>query len=70
MMEDDHQQGAAELWLLRVLSNGFIVPEGGCVTRRACFSELTAFERDLHQYVHLENNILFPAVARLEDELR
>ena len=70
MMEDDHQQAAAELWLLRVLSNGFTVPDDGCVTWRACFSELAAFERDLHQHVHLENNILFPAVARLEDELR
>jgi regulator of cell morphogenesis and NO signaling len=70
MMEDDHQQAAAELWLLRVLSNGFTVPEHGCVTWRACFSELAAFERDLHQHVHLENNVLFPAVTRLEDEIR
>jgi regulator of cell morphogenesis and NO signaling len=70
MMEDDHQHAAADLWMLRTLSNGFTVPDGGCVTWRACFSELAAFERDLHQHVHLENNLLFPAVARLEDELR
>jgi regulator of cell morphogenesis and NO signaling len=69
MMEDDHQQAAAELWMLRVLSNGFTVPEDGCVTWRACFSELAAFEHDLHQHVHLENNVLFPKAARLEDEL-
>ena len=70
MMEDDHQQAAAQLWMLRTLSNGFTLPDGGCVTWRACFGELAAFERDLHQHVHLENNVLFPAVARLEDELR
>lgn len=70
MMEDDHQQAAAELWLLRVLSNGFTAPDQACVTWRACFNELAAFERDLHQHVHLENNVLFPAVTRLEDELR
>jgi regulator of cell morphogenesis and NO signaling len=70
MMEDDHQQAAAELWMLRVLSNGFAAPEDACVTWRACFGELAAFERDLHEHVHLENNVLFPAAARLEDELR
>jgi regulator of cell morphogenesis and NO signaling len=70
MMEDDHQQAAAELWMLRMLSNGFTVPEDGCVTWRACFNELAAFERDLHKHVHLENNVLFPGVERLEDQLR
>jgi regulator of cell morphogenesis and NO signaling len=35
-----------------------------------CLQELEAFERDLHQHVHLENNILFPKAARLENELR
>jgi regulator of cell morphogenesis and NO signaling len=70
MMEDDHQQAAAELWMLRVLTNGFVAPDTACVTWGACFSELAAFERDLHQHVHLENNVLFPAAARLEDEIR
>jgi regulator of cell morphogenesis and NO signaling len=69
MMEDDHQQAAAELWMLRVLTNGFTAPDDACVTWRACYSELAAFERDLHQHVHLENNVLFPAAARIEDEL-
>jgi regulator of cell morphogenesis and NO signaling len=70
MMEDDHQQAGAELWMIRALTNGFEVPPSACVTWRACFRELEAFERDLHEHVHLENNILFPAAARLEDELR
>jgi regulator of cell morphogenesis and NO signaling len=34
-----------------------------------CLQELEAFERDLHEHVHLENNILFPRAARLEAEV-
>jgi regulator of cell morphogenesis and NO signaling len=32
-------------------------------------AELQHFERDLHRHVHLENNVLFPAVVRLEQRL-
>jgi regulator of cell morphogenesis and NO signaling len=31
-----------------------------------CLQELEAFERDLHDHVHLENNLLFPKAAILE----
>jgi len=33
------------------------------------FKELQQFELDLHQHVHLENNILFPKSIVLEQEL-
>ncbi len=34
----------------------------------ACLLELEAFERDLDEHVHLENNILFPRALQLESE--
>jgi regulator of cell morphogenesis and NO signaling len=34
------------------------------------YSALTALEADLHQHIHLENNILFPRAAELEDTAR
>lgn len=67
MMEAEHQQAAQDLWLLRGLTDGFVPPPDACATWRACYAELSAFERDLHEHVHLENNLLFPAAARLED---
>jgi regulator of cell morphogenesis and NO signaling len=68
MMEAEHQDAGADMWLLRTLTDGFQPPAEACVTWRACYAELAAFERDLHQHVHLENNVLFPAAARLEEE--
>lgn len=67
MMEAEHQQAGQDLWLLRGLTNGFQPPADACATWRACYAELAAFERDLHEHVHLENNLLFPAAARLEE---
>jgi regulator of cell morphogenesis and NO signaling len=31
-------------------------------------AELERFERDLHQHVHLENNVLFPRAIALEQD--
>ena len=33
---------------------------------RALYHALEAFERDLHQHIHLENNLLFPRAVALE----
>jgi len=65
-MMAEHDDAGALLSRIRVLSNGFTAPEGACPTFRALFHGLEEFERDLHQHVHLENNILFPRAIELE----
>ena len=45
---------------LRTLTRDFAPPEGACNTFRALFAGLEELERDLHEHVHIENNILFP----------
>jgi regulator of cell morphogenesis and NO signaling len=59
-MEDEHSGAGAITARIRELSNEFTPPEGACNTYQVAYAELEAFERDLHQHVHLENNILFP----------
>src|SRR5262249_5958067 len=66
MMEREHREAADHLTTIRELTAGFSAPADGCATYRACMAELAEFERDLHQHVHLENNVLFPAAVRLE----
>lgn len=66
MMMQEHEQAGGEMAGIRALSNDFTVPEDGCATYRACFQELKDFEHDLHQHVHLENNVLFPRALEME----
>jgi regulator of cell morphogenesis and NO signaling len=70
MMEAEHQEAAGGLGTARMLTNNYQPPDDACATWRACYASLEAFERDLHEHVHLENNVLFPAAERLEDALR
>jgi len=67
VMELEHVHAGNGMWQVRQLTNNYQPPADACVTWRACYAELEAFERDLHLHVHLENNILFPAAARLEE---
>jgi regulator of cell morphogenesis and NO signaling len=60
MMEYEHENAGDVLYEIRSLTNEYTVPPGACTTFRICLSELKEFEDDLHQHVHLENNILFP----------
>lgn len=54
---------------IRALSRDFDMSQSPCSTSRIAYYELEKFETDLHWHVHLENNILFPAVARIEQSL-
>jgi serine/threonine protein kinase len=65
-LEEDQDRAGSALARLRALSGGFAVPEDGCTTYRALYEGLARFERELHEHVHLENNVLFPRVVSLQ----
>lgn len=69
MMEADHEEAGEIFRQIAILTNNYTPPAGACNTYRAFYSKLEEFEQDLHQHVHLENNILFPKVLKLEKEL-
>jgi regulator of cell morphogenesis and NO signaling len=69
MMEIEHKNAGDEMYGIRKLSNDYTPPEDACNTYKVCFSELKEFEEDLHQHVHLENNILFPRAVELEEKI-
>jgi regulator of cell morphogenesis and NO signaling len=70
MMEIEHQAAGDEMAAIRQLSGGYTTPSDACTTFRVTYQELQAFEADLHQHVHLENNILFPKALLLERRVR
>jgi regulator of cell morphogenesis and NO signaling len=65
VMEDEHDHAGRCLEQMRQLSNNYTPPPDACTTYRLSFSALQAFEKDLHQHVHLENNILFPKAIEI-----
>ena len=70
MMEDEHDHAGRLLDRIRELTGNFIPPADACTTYKLAFASLQAFQTDLHQHVHLENNILFPRAIRLMEETK
>lgn len=69
MMEHEHDVVGNIFKTIRELSNDYTPPAGACTTYKLSYLKLDEFENDLHQHIHLENNILFPKSVNLESEL-
>lgn len=66
MMTQEHDDAGTLLQVLRTKSNQYTTPEGACPTYHAFYDGLREFEQDLHQHIHLENNVLFPRAVAME----
>lgn len=69
MMEMEHEMAGDLLKEIAELSNHYTTPDWACNTYKALFAKLEEFEDDLHQHVHLENNILFPKAIQMEESI-
>ncbi len=69
MMEEEHDKAGDIFKRISELTNTYKTPEGACNTFKTLYAKLEEFEDDLHQHVHLENNILFPKAKQLEASL-
>ncbi len=65
VMEAEHTEAGDNLYAIRQLLNNYTAPGDACTTHRLVIDELKAFEEDLHQHVHLENNVLFPLAQQM-----
>lgn len=66
MMMHEHDSAGDALRSLRQASNGYAAPAGACTSFQTLYRALAEFEADLHQHIHLENNILFPRAIEME----
>jgi regulator of cell morphogenesis and NO signaling len=69
MMEMEHENAGSSLEAIRELTGDYTLPADACATYTLAFAKLQEFEQDLHQHIHLENNILFPKALELEKGL-
>lgn len=63
---EEHEAVGAVLAGMRSLTCDYELPGDACPTYGAAYYGLMQIEGDLHQHIHLENNILFPRSAVLE----
>jgi regulator of cell morphogenesis and NO signaling len=66
MMEHEHDSAGNALRAMRQASNGYSAPSDSCISYQTLYRALAAFEADLHQHIHLENNVLFPRAVAME----
>jgi len=69
MMMKEHDIAGQILRELRALTSDYKVPPDACISYRTLYEALENFEKDLHQHIHLENNVLFPKALELENAL-
>jgi regulator of cell morphogenesis and NO signaling len=60
---------AAVLAALRAELESHTPPSDACQTFRAYYEGLATLERELHDHIHLENNVLFPRAQTMEAEV-
>ncbi len=67
MMVLEHDNSAVALHEVRKLTGNYQLPSHACNTYRTLYERLRFFESNMHQHVHLENNVLFPRAVTMED---
>lgn len=65
-MMKEHDAAGGLVRQIRVLTSEYTPPGDACTSFKALYEALREFEADLHQHVHLENNVLFPRAVELE----
>jgi regulator of cell morphogenesis and NO signaling len=69
MMEREHEVVGGLLARMRALTNGFDPPADACDTFRALYLAFAGIERDTHEHIHVENDVLHPRAIALERQL-
>lgn len=59
-LDNDHLETGEALERIKNLTNGYIPPSAACMTHIVMLNSLERLERNLHEHIHKENQILFP----------
>jgi regulator of cell morphogenesis and NO signaling len=65
-MMHEHDAAGSALRSMREIANGYTAPPDACISFQTLYQALAALEADLHQHIHLENNLLFPQAIEME----
>jgi len=68
-MELEHDRAGELLAEMRKITSEYKLPDDACESFKSLYDGLQELEKDLHEHIHLENNILFPKAAQLENKI-
>jgi regulator of cell morphogenesis and NO signaling len=68
-MECEHDRAGKALERMREITSGYRLPDDACNTFKGLYDGLKELEKNLHEHIHLENNILFPRAVKLEKSI-
>jgi len=66
VMMMEHDNAGEKLREMRQATSNYTLPPDACSSYGALFVALIELEQDLHEHIHLENNILFPRAVQME----
>ena len=69
MMRLEHEESDNVLKRIRSLTDNYAPPKGASPELENLYRTLKELEVDLREHIHLEDELLFPTAARLEQEL-
>lgn len=70
IMMEEHDAAGDIMRSISELSSEYTPPASACATYKVLYQKLLEFENDLHQHIHLENNILFPRALAVEQSFQ
>ncbi len=69
MMNVEHEEVGELLAKMLDVTEDYTLPAEACPSFTPLYHRLGEFESDIHQHIHLENNLLFPRAIELEQAL-
>jgi regulator of cell morphogenesis and NO signaling len=69
MMMMEHDTVGDLLTQMRRITGNYTTPDDACISYQTLYQALQELEADLHQHIHLENNILFPRAVEMESSV-
>jgi regulator of cell morphogenesis and NO signaling len=67
MMMMEHDAAGDALRKMRAATDSYVPPADACASYGELYRAIPVFEADLHEHIHLENNILFPRAVQMEE---
>jgi len=62
--KEEHEEVAELMEKQRSVTHDYALPQDACASYKSLYTSLQAIEEDLHQHIHLENNILLKDIDR------